>query len=76
MNEKLNGRIKNALKLANEAIARYHAKRDEARADGTITNETGEMDLIEYGKQMAIAGELSELHNEIENEKLNAELFG
>lgn len=64
MNEKLNTRIASALKLASEALARYHAKRDEARADGTITDETGEKDLIEYGKFMYVAGELTELRSE------------
>lgn len=59
--DELTKRIGNATNLANEALKRYHAKRAEARADGTFSDEVGESDMSEYGKQIAIASELSDV---------------
>lgn len=75
MNTKLNERITKAIKLANDALARYHSKRDEARADGTLSDEVGAADMAEYAKQTAIASELSAIREELNNEALNKELF-
>jgi hypothetical protein len=69
MNDKLSTRIAKAIQLANEALARYHAKRDEARTEGWFSDEVGSSDMAEYGKQIAIASELSELRAEIEAEE-------
>lgn len=79
MQKDLNERIKKAQKEADAALARWHAARDEARTDGTMSTEMEReswplSELNTYGEKMAVAGELCDMLQKLLDEKHAAEL--